>query len=240
MKKSLIPTNSFLNKLPGDMAEDPFWKISHKKSASTFGAAHRKLDHVTVDDPFRIEKDYDKWIAFDKHHNTHGRMQVITGYGKFQTAPPVLYSPNHEKLSYRETFSAAKVLPRPKDRFSEDVQYCRENPIHPLPSASILTMGREKNKHSINTSNNTGSLQNLNLDDMRERLLPGPGAYNYANDDLRLKFHDNHQKVIGPKIQVGKPRAVISFETLQIVKDRNASTDGKLNCKTENHYFSLT
>lgn len=65
-------------------------------------------------------------------------------------------------------------------------------------------------------------------------MLPGPGSYK-IDSEVGVKFDRIPKPLLKPKINRANPRKVLDFESLEIVKDRNAIFNGKLHTV---HQFS--
>jgi hypothetical protein len=243
---------SYIEKLPEDLAEDPFWKTDLVARPTTFGASNRKLSSrdVKIDHPTRLQTEISDWEMRDMFKVHHGRLQIESQWGRYQSPPPGEYNPNHEKLSYRELFPSIKIANKNVDDYFDEVDYARTHPLtpsynnkkkeyksnllkksHRINFSDLTQYMQKKSPHHkhLKTQNNSSNLQNINLEDLKESLLPGPGQYPTASKmELTLRYERVPLPVLRPKENRGKPRAILDFETVEIIQNRNRFNNGKI------------
>jgi hypothetical protein len=227
-----------LEKLPSPLKDNPFWATSHTKKPTTFGCESRSFCYLNEDDPYNAEKDIHRWEKVDKFGGNHGRLQISSTWGSLSKAPPApcKYDPNHEKLSYRENFPSITFSVKSDDKeYFENLQRAQSFRA-PVTSPTLGKKMRKSTKKKNNPSHGS-DFGNVNFEDMRKALLPGPGSYNISIEES-IKFERCPLPILPTKEQRISARPRLNFESLEIMDKTNEHT-GRVFLSIFSFFFSL-
>lgn len=175
---------AYLKSLPPELAKNPFWTTNHSKFPTAFGSQPRDVNVFPKDEPYGIEKNFDKWEGTDKNYTIHGRIPIESSWGRHQHPPsPSKYDPKHTVLSRRENEPAISILDRhdhKQKEYNETIQLAQT-----FKQPEFVTALETKKLHDQHTflkkSFNTNTLkeiqkqrkpiselQKINIDDMRK------------------------------------------------------------------------
>jgi len=205
-------------KLSGD-----FWTKSAmtRIPASSFGLSPKGKQRVNYDDGYELARQSKDWLNIDRYNVTHGRVSIETMLGKLQDNPGAgEYTPKIDYCTKRETIAPLiSFMGKPEDHFLEELEDLRKtrHEISLLEKPEITpdkTSKKKKDRFRIKPLD----LANVNIEDMRKALLPGPGTYKCDNFSKIEKFQRPPSAKLKPRVRAAIPRSVILPETMQILR----------------------
>ncbi|KAJ1385223.1 hypothetical protein B484DRAFT_426004, partial [Ochromonadaceae sp. CCMP2298] len=169
-----------------------FWTKSAmaRHPASTWGTTPKR-DATEKDDGLEVIRKSTEWLSIDEHNCTHGRMRIQNMLGKLRETPaPGEYTPKIDFLTKREQVGPPLTFgQKPYDDFQdklEDLKKMRvECALFARPSTAPAG-GRRSNSTGL-LRIGSGQFADVNIDDLRNSLLPGPGTYD-CNWQVAEKF----------------------------------------------------
>lgn len=206
------------SKVLREKALSDFWNTSLVKSPSTFGASPKISQTYKNDNGYAETNNCKKWTAHDDKLYTHGRVRVSTAFGKLAYNPGAgHYDPNYAAQSKTERIAPEiTIAQRTRDNYFDELKQ-KEEDI------------KEKNKFMETYKNNTpkkraprakikkGKFADVNIEDMRKSLLPGPGSYD-GNFSMIDRF-PRPSSALMPKREVSvEPRPVVHAVTMTVLK----------------------
>jgi len=221
-----------IEKLPDELKSNSFWRESHIKRPTTFGSEARTFREVIEDDPYKIEKELHTWKHVDEHRSNHARLQITTTWGHLKVTAPssAKYDPDHEKLSKRESFPSITIATKPQDtEYYETMKYMKTlramSPSNSNNKDTTTKLRKQQTRPKSSKLKTGGEFKNINVDDMRKSLLPGPGTYELDMDN-ELKFSKSPRAVLPRRNPVGHARPRLNFESLELVTHDNVMYKG--------------
>lgn len=175
---------AYLKSLPPELAKNAFWTTNHGTFPTSFGSKPREVNVFPNDEPYAIEKNFDKWEGTDKNYTIHGRIPITSTWGRHQHPPsPSKYDPQHTLLSRRENEPSISILDRHDYKGKEYTEAVQLAQTHKQPEfLQSLESKKLHDHHSfIKKSFNTttlkeiakqrkpqSDLQKINIEDMRK------------------------------------------------------------------------
>lgn len=144
----------YLNKLPPELAEDPFWANFHKPPPTSFGMASRRLSAKDLPDDheYHLRKEIDQWEHVDGHLVRHGRLQVESRWGTVKSPAPGDYDPDADKRSKMPSFPSPIITRREPDPYFEELTLARSQPIYTFRVATANAIKRQQSQKKLSTS----------------------------------------------------------------------------------------
>eukprot|EP01033_Poteriospumella_lacustris_P008778 gene8779-6315_t len=144
----------YLNKLPPELAEDPFWATFHKPPPTSFGIASRRLSPKDLPDDheYHLRKEIDQWEHVDGHLVRHGRLQVESRWGTVKSPAPGDYDPDADKRSKMPSFPSPIITRRDPDTYFEELTLARSQPLYTFRVATANAIKRQQSQKKLSTS----------------------------------------------------------------------------------------
>lgn len=193
-----------------------FWNTSLVKPHSTFGASPKIRSAHKCDDGYAEVKKSTRWVAHDEHLVNHGRVRVLSSFGKPTYNPGAgYYDPKYEVQSKTETIAPELTMaPKRKDEFFDELSQKKKDiaRLQELDAKYSVKKGKPPKQAKIVK----GQYADVNIDDMRKSLLPGPGSYD-GNHKMVERFERPSSAVMAPRQRIAKSRPVILQSTASVV-----------------------
>lgn len=194
-----------------------FWTKSLLKPSSTFGYSPKPYDKKPIiDDGYEVTRSSFDWTARDSYNHNHGRIRIESVLGKLLDTPGVgYYKPKVDFETKRETIAPLITMSaRPPDHYLENLNDLKQTKTELLKLQNPIEKMKKKKIKAYKIIE--GKFSNINIEDMRKSLLPGPGSYS-GNYELIQRFDRPPSAKLKPRKPIAIPRKKIILNTLDII-----------------------
>ena len=163
--------SGYHEKLLRKMNKD-FWNTSLVQRPSTFGASPKTKSMHKSDSGYAEVRGSTKWVAKDENLVTHGRVRIMSSFGKITYNPGAgHYNPKYESQSKTERIAPPITMaPRQKDQFFEELQQKKKDIAKLMELDATYPVKKPKPPKQMKIVK--GKYADISIEDMRKCEAP--------------------------------------------------------------------